>query len=134
MKLRIRGDSIRLRLTEPEVRALAATGVVEEAVRFPGAAMLTYRVESGPHADGVHAGLAKSCVWVRLSESAVARWATSEDVGIEGVQTLTGGGVLRISVQKDFACLHPLDGREKEAGAYPHPGRASGACRPEGTA
>jgi hypothetical protein len=127
MKLRIRGDSIRLRLTEPEVRALAETGFVEETVRFPGAAILRYRVETGPHADGVHAGMVKSVMWVRLSREAVARWAESDEVGIAGVQSLQDGGVLRVSVEKDFECLNPGHA-EDQSGAYPHPGATRQAC------
>lgn len=136
MKLRMRGDSIRFRLTEPEVRTLANAGVVEEIVRFPGATELRYRVEAGAHSDGLHAGFVKSCLWVRLSREAVARWAVGDDVGIEGTQVLGDGGVLRVSVEKDFECLHPAMRRQVEEGAYPHPGRASGACglRTEGAA
>jgi hypothetical protein len=122
MKLRIRGDSVRLRLTEPEARALAEVGYVEETVRFPGAALLRYRVETGPLVDGVHAGLVKSCLWVRVSREAAARWASGAEVTISGEQSLAEGGVLRVSVEKDFECLHPGHA-EHEAGAYAHPAR-----------
>ncbi len=44
MKLRIKGDSLRLRLTQGEVTALDTGGVVEEKVRFGGGAALIYRL------------------------------------------------------------------------------------------
>ena len=46
MKLRIKGDSLRLRLTQGEVRELAQRGVVSDQVRFGPGAHLTYRIAS----------------------------------------------------------------------------------------
>jgi len=43
MKLRIKGTSLRLRLTQGEIRALAQQGMIEERVPFPHA-QLVYRL------------------------------------------------------------------------------------------
>ena len=57
---------------------------------------------------------------VRLPESIVLAWATTEQVSIEGEQSLDDGEKLRILVEKDFACLAPREG-EDESDMYPHP-------------
>src|SRR5690349_11573414 len=49
MKLRIKGSSLRLRLTQGEVRQLEAQGEVAEQVEFGAGAKLTYRLRiQGP--------------------------------------------------------------------------------------
>lgn len=45
MKLRILGNSIRIRLTRPEVEALAGAGHVEETTELGATEHLIYRVE-----------------------------------------------------------------------------------------
>jgi hypothetical protein len=44
MKLRIKGASLRLRLTQAEMRALEERGVVEEEVPFAAGTRLVYRL------------------------------------------------------------------------------------------
>lgn len=127
MKLRIRGDSVRLRLTRPEVEALDATGVVEERTRFPGARALVYRLQVDDNTEMPTASLDASTVVVRLSRAMAVRWCRGPDVGIEADQPLTGGGSLRLTIEKDFECLDRP--QESEEGAYPNPARG-GACGP----
>jgi hypothetical protein len=112
-------------LTEPEVRALAERGFVEEVTQFPGAARLRYRIEARKTVEGVHAGFVKSCLWVRVARDAVARWASSDEVGIEGEQPLIDGSMLRVTIEKDFACLNPTHA-EDQTGTYPNPAAKRG--------
>jgi hypothetical protein len=121
MKLRIKGSSIRLRLTEPEVRTLASVGALEESVRFPDGATWRYRLErvaSGP----MRAGVKDSCLCVGLPADEIEAWAGTDRVGIDASIPLSGGGTLAILIEKDFECLHPRAG-EPGAGAYPHPAK-----------
>ena len=46
MKLRIRGDTVRLRLKRSEVERIAAGDSIAEQTHFPGT-VLTYRLEAG---------------------------------------------------------------------------------------
>ena len=48
MKLRIRDNSIRLRLTQTEVETVCSDGLAEAAVSLPGGGGLTYVLESTP--------------------------------------------------------------------------------------
>lgn len=127
MKLRIRDNSIRLRLMRGEVDELRRAGTVAARTAFPGGRVLGYRVESSPASVKPEAFLSETEVSVRLPETSVLAWASSEQVSIEGEQQLVDGETLRILVEKDFACLAPRDD-EDEADMYPHPqaGKESG--------
>ena len=46
MKLRLQGNSVRLRLTRSEVERLRETGLVEESVDFGAGAALAYRLQT----------------------------------------------------------------------------------------
>ena len=119
MKLRIRGNSIRLRLTQSEVRRLADEGTVEESTDFGGGRRFGYRLRT----DDVTAPVASfdgGAVLVRLPSDVVRRWADGNEVGIEGTQPVGGGATLKILVEKDFVCIDgPAD--ENQDDAFPNP-------------
>ena len=129
MKLRIRDNSIRLRLERAEVDTLRDNGLVTSRTAFPGGREFGYVVESSPASVNPGAVLSDSTVTVRLPEATVLAWANSEQVSISGEQRLAEGDVLSILVEKDFACLAPREG-EDESDMYPHPnaGGDEGGC------
>ncbi len=125
MKLRIRDNSVRLRLTQTEVATLREQGLVSACTAFPGGHEFRYVVESSPASVRPGAFYADNAITVRLPESEVLGWASSEQVSIVGEQQYYDGGVLSILVEKDFACLAPRDD-EDETDMYPHPEAESG--------
>lgn len=127
MKLRILDNSIRLRLTQSEVGQLGQSGAVEARTSFPDGRDFTYAVECSPACVRPEAYFTGSVVRVRLPESTVLPWLSSEQVSIEGEQTLDDGGTLRILVEKDFACLAPR-ADEDESDMFPHPQSQSDRC------
>lgn len=126
MKLRIRDNSIRLRLAQAEVNDLRTTGVVTARTSFPGGRHLDYAIESSPANIRPEAFLSETTITVRLPETTVLAWSGSEQVSIEAEQALDDGGNLKILVEKDFACLAPREG-EDESDLYPHPGAGQSA-------
>jgi hypothetical protein len=115
MKLRIQGDSLRLRLTRSEVARLHECGVVEETARFGNGPGLTYRIRKSANDAGIRAELTDGAITVHVPPSTVEAWATSDEVGLAARD-----GVLRILIEKDFRCLtRPRE--EDEPDAYPHP-------------
>lgn len=129
MKLRIRDNSIRLRLTRTEVETLRDDGMVRASTSFPGGRELRYEVESSPASIKPGAFLSNSTVTVRLPESVVQAWANTEQVSISGEVQHSNGDELTILVEKDFACLAPREG-EDESDMFPHPQSedAEGSC------
>jgi hypothetical protein len=127
VKLRIRDNSIRLRLTRGEVTSLSRDGLVASRTEFPGGRTFGYVVESSPASVAPAAFFSSNVITVRLPETAVGPWAASDQVSIEGEQRLDDGSLLYVLVEKDFACLVPR-GAEDESDMYPHPAAGSGDC------
>ena len=124
MKLRIRDNSIRLRLTRGEVDRLRDEGLVQAITFFPDGRDFRYEVESSPASVNPAASFSDNKITVRLPESAVGAWAASEQVSITGEQQYKSGEQLSILVEKDYACLAPREG-EDESDMYPHPAAQS---------
>ena len=120
MKLRIRDNSVRLRLTRGEVDTLRDDGLVAARTGFPGGREFQYVLESSPASVNPGAFFSDNAVTVRLPETTVLAWANSEQVSITGDQLLDDGDKLSILVEKDFQCLAPREG-EDESDMYPHP-------------
>ena len=127
MKLRIRDNAIRLRLMRGEVDALRNDGLVSAQTGFPGGRTFSYVVESSPASFKPAAFFSDNVVTVRIPETTVLAWATSEQVSIEGEQVLDDGETLSLLVEKDFVCLAPREG-EDESDMYPHPETDEGGC------
>jgi hypothetical protein len=111
MKLRIQGDSLRLRLTRSEVDAIASGGASENVMRFGPDRELRYRLEVRAYGP-VEASFDQNLLSVYLPESEAARWTGSEQVSIRAEQALPGGAALSILVEKDFECLEPRPGED----------------------
>src|SRR6185295_5642270 len=116
-----------LRLTMPEVAALAATGRIEETTHFPAQRTFVYRLESSDTVAEPEAAFSDSTLTIRVPRDTLRRWHNGSDVSIEARQSLAGGHTLRILIEKDFECLDRTD--ESQEGTYPHPARG-GACGP----
>jgi hypothetical protein len=125
MKLRIRGNSIRMRVSQGELREIAERGSVRETIEFGHGVGLTYALESDGSVREPIARYARNVIAVVLPAAAVQRWAASDEVAIEAEQALEGGESLRILVEKDFACLQPRP-REDESDLFPNP--QAGTC------
>lgn len=116
MKLRIRGNSIRLRLLKSEVARLAESGEVSESTDFGGGAKLTYRLIVDSQAGDVAASFASGVISVNLPAAVAEEWAANdEQVGIEA--EIDG---LSILIEKDFACLTREDDPDN-LDAFPNP-------------
>ena len=121
MKLRIRGDSLRLRLKRGEVDLLAAGKSLVEETHFPGA-VLSYRLDVTED-DAIQAHLENSSLLIRLPASRVSAWATTDEVSMLAEQVLPGGDKLTLLIEKDFSCLEPGHHRdcEDDEDTFPHP-------------
>lgn len=107
MKLRIRGDSIRLRLTKTDVATLLEKGTVGESMRVAPGASFEYRLTADKQLNDARVALAGDVLEVRLPWEQVGHWANSNEVGIETRQANGSDSGLLVLVEKDFPCLTP---------------------------
>ncbi len=127
MKLRIRDNSIRLRLSQSEVATIRTTGIVGGKVTFAADSKLVYCLESSPACVDTAARFDNGELLVRLPEAIVVQWADSDEISIEATQSLDDGDSLKILIEKDFACLTPREG-EDESDLYAHPQEGETNC------
>jgi hypothetical protein len=123
MKLRIKGNSLRLRITPSEMTRLLETGRIEETVYFGSDenARLTYAVEHTPLAPATTVRWTQQRISAVISSDEVHRWAGSPEVGLYA-EVNTGRGVLELAVEKDFACLDKSDDENVDTFANPRKG------------
>lgn len=126
MKLRIRGDSIRLRLTQTEVRVLAGGGVVEMSTRFAPGQRLVCALVPSLGAQTSSASLRDGRLEVLVPSDRVRSWARSEEVSLSAEQPTGPESLLSILIEKDFQCLSHRG--EDDADAYPHPAAGATKC------
>jgi hypothetical protein len=121
MKLRILGDSVRLRLKRGEVDQLAAGTSIVQQTHFPGA-VLTYRLDVSEN-SGISATFDNGSLVISLPKSKVLDWASADDVSLHAEQELSGTGALSLLIEKDFKCLEPGHHRdcEDDEDTFPHP-------------
>ena len=126
MKLRIRGNSIRLRLVKTEVERLADGQQVLETTRLgPGPAdKLTYSL--GIHLDNapVQVCWAPGNLGVTVAGELAKELAETQRVTLE--QDLTfGDESLKVLIEKDFKCLTPRT-EEDETDHFENPQESHG--------
>ncbi len=122
MKLRLRENSIRLRLLQSEVIQLHKTGNVSETIVFGinPTENLTYSLRTSAEESEISAQIIDNQIEVFLPLLMAEIWTDSNEVGIYGVQKIRDLAVLKIIVEKDFVCVErPLDA--DNADAFPHP-------------
>lgn len=116
MKLRIRENIVRLRLTQKEVAEFAKKGLVENRTDF-GSSSFIYSLKASDSAQKLEANFENGRMEVVVPEVIAENWATTQEVGISG-ETET----LKILIEKDFVCLTVREG-EDESDAFPNPTR-----------
>jgi hypothetical protein len=116
MKLRFRANSLRLRVNQKEVEALAAGDVLTEGIQFPGGTTLSY-VLTTQAATEPRAHFANGSIQIAAPQALIVAWAASDDIGLY-FSLLTGADPLKIAIEKDLECMDgPVE--EKDPDAFP---------------
>lgn len=122
MKLRIRGNSVRLRLTKSEVAEIGAGGAVEETVEFGDepAQRFVYALKAADDIENPTAVFDAGRITVFVPKAQAGDWARTNQIGIEAEKMIDDSRTLRILIEKDFSCLEPRAG-EEDADTFAHP-------------
>ncbi len=118
MKIRIKGDSIRYRLTKTEVETFCEKGVYSETTHF-GTSEFNYVLQAKEGINAMTADFADNTITLFLPKDACSSWATSDKVGYQNTMPLGNGKVLSLLLEKDFACLDNT--MEDQSDNYPNP-------------
>jgi hypothetical protein len=120
MKLRIKGNSLRLRVSPSEMTLLLQTGRIEDAIHFGPSegAKLVYALEHRPELTAMAVRYESNEITVAVSSQDAQRWASGQDVGLYS-QSMSGHGPVELAVEKDFACLD--EENAENADTFPNP-------------
>lgn len=113
MKIRIKDNSVRLRLAQNEVSQLVNEGETWSKCEF-GQSTLVYGLKSS-NKDEISCSFKGDRITVLVPEQYLRNWDTDERVGFE----YTEDG-LYILIEKDWQCLKPRP-NEDESNLYKHP-------------
>jgi hypothetical protein len=112
MKIRIKSNSIRYRLTRSDVKQLAVTGHLSDKVTF-GEQYLVYEIKL---TDDTHLSSAfkNSTISLFMPKKMISELINTDRVGFEN-----NDEALHLLVEKDFTCLDSV--AEDQSDHYPNP-------------
>src|SRR5258708_38473458 len=111
MKLRIKGNSMRLRVSRSEVARLLNGERVEETIHFAPQreAKLTYALEQELSVFAPTVRYAEGDVTVLIPAGQAVTWCLTDQIRIVESISLGTLGSLELVIEKDFACLDRSD-------------------------
>lgn len=112
MKIRIKGNAIRYRLTKKDVEYFSNNGYIEEIVDF-GNQTLTYALQRYSQ-NSILAIFEKNKITLFMPVTMANEWYLTDKVGFE---SLNNG--LSLLIEKDFKCLDNV--AEDQSDNYPNP-------------
>ncbi|MCM4153105.1 hypothetical protein DHD05_16055 [Arenibacter sp. N53] len=118
MKIRIKGNSIRYRLSKTEVENFSREGYVIERTEFKDQ-IFNYELRSHNLISNLDADFKNDTISMYLPEKDKNDWATSDRVGFQYSITLGNGKELFLLLEKDFVCLDETI--EDQSDNYPNP-------------
>jgi len=118
MKIRIKGNSIRFRLTQSEVKQLSETGSITENTEF-GSNVFHYQVKLASSVKNLEASYSNDEIVMLVPEVNGKNWFHNNTVGFEHEMELPKGKKLHLLLEKDFTCLE--NRAEDQSDNYPNP-------------
>lgn len=103
MKIRIKGNSVRMRLTKTDVSRLCETGYLEEQTIFPNTRFIYALEKTG--AAQLSASFENNKITLFVPGSFLQDWAVNDIISLDARMPLQPGESLYLLIEKDFACL-----------------------------
>jgi len=122
MKLRVRDQSVRFRLSPEDVATLGRGESVISELRLGLNLTISYGLRVSSQAV-ITVQPMQSGVIIECPRDLVERFVYTDDVGFEGDIELETGGRLGVLVEKDFQCLIPRG--EDDGNTFPNPNAKS---------
>ncbi|MCB0664621.1 MAG: hypothetical protein KDC80_02310 [Saprospiraceae bacterium] len=124
MKLRLKDNSIRIRLSMPEVDQLIQSGEISSQTMFPSLRALKTLIRVR-ELDQAEISIINNVIEAGLPKSQLAGWHENDQVGYSWQISLDNGEQLVFTIEKDFKCLTDRPG-EDETSLFPNPSESHG--------
>ncbi len=118
MKIRIKGNSVRFRLSKTEIEKFKQTGLLTEQTEF-GDSIFSYAIKADAACEELKASFANNTLTVIVPAPIHQEWTNSDVVGFENKWAFSQGKELFILIEKDFVCLDNTF--EDQSDNYPNP-------------
>lgn len=118
MKIRIKGNSIRYRLTKSEVETLAKTGYYKEETNF-GEKTFAYAIKANGETQELDVSFNKHTITLYMNKSKSLEWPNNGIVGYSSEIETPHGQILSLLLEKDFVCMDGTN--EDQSDNYPNP-------------
>ncbi len=112
MKIRIKGNSLRFRLTRTDVNRLAKEGYLEEQINFPGTPLI-YALQL-TECEILTSSFIDNKITLSMSHKMIDEFIQTDKVGFANHD-----GAIDLLVEKDFTCLDNV--AEDQSDNYPNP-------------
>ena len=103
MKIRIKGNSVRFRLSKPEVDLFVTEGYIQEQTEFLNSALI-YAVKS-TNGDKLSADFNNGNITLFVPVHLLQQWSSTNLVGFDYNMPLNNGNHLYLLIEKDFKCI-----------------------------
>lgn len=121
MKIRIKGNSIRYRLTRTEIDNFGKIGWLEDKTEFLNGSSFHYRLERKAGIENMEASFSGDMICIFVPAKIAAEWTTTDIVGYDYKMKIEEGKELFLLIEKDFVCLdHTL---EDQSDNYENPNK-----------
>lgn len=118
MKIRIKGNSVRIRLTRSEVEKFGKEGYLEESTSFINGT-LKYALQISQDTDELSADMLNNNITMYVPAAMGDKWTNTNEVGYSNT-IATPGGNLFLLLEKDFKCTD-ANVLEDQSDNYEHP-------------
>ena len=118
MKIRIKGNSIRFRLSKSEVDYFEKEKFLEEKTEF-GKNSFAYALKVKENGEELSAEFSDGTITMFIPQQLAKEWTTSEKTGYEGEMEIGGGKKLFLLLEKDYKCLDQV--AEDQSDNYENP-------------
>lgn len=118
MKLRIKGNTIRFRLTKSEVAYFSEKNFIRESTNF-GLKNFSYGMKVSDIAEKIGAEYEDNSITITIPTTLAKSWTDTNQVGLSEEMQVQDGKKLFILIEKDFKCLDEVT--EDQSDNYPNP-------------
>lgn len=122
MKIRIKGNSIRLRLTKTEVANFGLHGYLEETTQV-GPNTFIYALANDASVSSLSAKMEGAKITMQVPAAMAKQWTETDEVGLQNIMKWGNDQELFLLLEKDFVCIDNTF--EDQSDNYPNP---NGAC------
>ncbi|MES2701407.1 MAG: hypothetical protein V4649_02155 [Bacteroidota bacterium] len=106
MKIRIKGNAIRLRLTRSEVDQFANEGYLEERTEF-GNNLFLYALRRSSDVKELTASFVGIKITMLVPDHIADKWTLGDEIGFSNTVEFGNGKQLSLLLEKDFKCIDP---------------------------